>query len=199
MATAVRSRRRPVAHRPPWMRQRDTEPGAGLALGMIALLLVSIGIIVLSGQLVQVTIPRVLAHVVEPSPPTRPIDGATPVPVTKLSAAALSVDPATLAAPDPAPSASTLSAPAAPAAAPAPETPASSSKLAVGSRARVANTDGVGVVLYGAPRPGARQPAGLLEGTSVTVLELAESEWARVQADNRQSGWIHAEFLAPAN
>jgi hypothetical protein len=57
----------------------------------------------------------------------------------------------------------------------------------------------VGVVLYSAPRPSARQPAGLMEGATVTVLELVDTEWARVQADNRQTGWIHAEFLAPAN
>jgi hypothetical protein len=176
------------------MRQRDAESGGALALGIVALLVIGIGVLVLSGQLVQVTIPRFLVHVADATPRYRPIDGATPV--TKLSAAALAANPVTLATP--------LTDPAmAPAAAPAPE-PAvvplvATQKLAVGSRARVANTDGMGVVLYGAPRPSARQPAGLLEGTNVTVLELADAEWARVQADNRQTGWIHAEFLAPAN
>ena len=49
--------------------------------------------------------------------------------------------------------------------------------MAVGTRAKVANTDGLGVVLYAAPRDNARQPAGLLEGTPVTVLERSGDEW----------------------
>lgn len=194
MAVAVRANRRRVSHRPPWIRQRDAEPGAGLALGMMALLIVSIGVILVSGQLLQVTIPPFLAHVADPTLPTRPLDGATPVP--KLTAAALSANPVTLAAPVDEPAA--MSEPAPPPAAAA-QAPASPQQLAVGSRARIANTDGVGVVLYSAPRPNARQPAGLMEGTTVTVLERVDTEWARVQADNRQAGWIHAEFLAPAN
>lgn len=188
MAVIVRSQRRRIAHRPPWMRQRDDEPGARLALGMMALLAVSLGAIVLSGQLFQVTIPRVLAQVVDRSQPTRPLDGATLVP--KLTASSLATGTIALSAP--------ADGPAAPAA-PAAQVPESAQKLAVGNRARVANTDGVGLVLYSAPRPSARQPAGLMEGTTVTVLEMADSAWARVQADNRQTGWVHAEFLAPAN
>ena len=193
MATVVHSRRRRVSHRPPWMRQHDTEPGAVFAVGMMALIATALLVILLAGRSVQVTIPRFLVHVVDPEQPSRPIDGAAPM--TKLAAAGLSASAISLAAP---------AAASAPAPAPATDesvaqTLAAPQTLAVGSRARIANTDGVGVVLYAAPRPSARQPAGLLEGMSVTVLELADSEWARVQADNRQTGWIHAEFLTPAN
>jgi hypothetical protein len=195
MATVVHSRRRRVSHRPPWIRQHDTEPGAVFALGMMALIATALIVILLAGRSVQVSIPRFLVHVVDPEQPSRPIDGAAPV--TSLSAGAVSARSINVASPasadvgasDPAPAADE----------PVAQTLAAPQKLAVGSRARVANTDGVGVVLYAAPRPSARQPAGLMEGMSVTVLELADSEWARVQADNRQTGWIHAEFLAPAN
>lgn len=193
MAIAVRSHRQHVRHRPVWMRQRDAEPETALAFGMMALLMITMVVIVLSGQLFQVTIPNVFARVADRAQPTRPVDGATPVP--KLTAAALSTDPVALAAPADAPAAE--AAPSEPAIAAQP--PASPDKLAVGGRARVANTDGVGVVLYSAPRPSARQPAGLMEGANVTVLELVDDTWARVQADNRQAGWIHAEYLAPTN
>jgi hypothetical protein len=170
MAIAVRARRRRVTHHAPWMRQRDAEPEARLALGMMALVAIGIAVIMLAWQLVQVTIPRFLVHFADRTLPTRPIDGAVPVP--KLTAAIPG---------------------------PVAQVPVLSGELASGGRARVANTDGVGVVLYSAPRPSARQPAGLLEGTTVTVLELMNTEWARVQADNRQTGWVHAEFLVPAN
>jgi hypothetical protein len=195
MTTAVHSRRRRVSHRPPWIRQHDTEPGAVFALGMMALIATALIVILLAGRSVPVSIPRFLVHVVEPEQPTRPIDGAAPV--TSLATAGLPARSINLAAPaqasvgasDPAPAADESVA----------QTLAAPQTLAVGSRARIANTDGVGVVLYAAPRPSARQPAGLMEGMSVTVLELADSEWARVRADNRQTGWIHAEFLAPAD
>lgn len=194
MAIAVRSHRQHVRHRPVWMRQRDAEPGAGLALGMIALLLVGIAALGLSAQLIDVSIPRAFAHVADRTQPTRPIDGATPVP--EVTAAALSIDPVALAEPSSEPAAEIV---AAASAAPADQAPAASPKLAVGSRARVANTDGVGVVLYSAPRPSARQPAGLMEGISVTVLDLEGAEWARVQSDSRKTGWVRAEYLAPTN
>ena len=174
------------------MRQREAESGPALALGIVALLVIGIGALVLSGQFIQVSIPRSLAHIVEPTLPSRPVDGA--VPVTKLSAAALAVSPIDIAA---------VSLPATDAAstaesAPSEATVTSDRALAAGGRAHVANTDGQGVVLYAAPRPSARQPAGLLEGTPVTVLEMSGSEWARVQTSSRQAGWVHAEFLAPA-
>ncbi|MFN8634970.1 MAG: hypothetical protein U0893_14020 [Chloroflexota bacterium] len=46
-----------------------------------------------------------------------------------------------------------------------------------GSQARVANTDGQGVVLLlGAAPECPSSPAGLLEGTAVTVLEISGDE-----------------------
>jgi hypothetical protein len=192
MATAVRAHRRHVAHRPPWMRQRETESGAGLALGIVAVLVIGIAALVLSGQFVEVSIPDFILEMVQPSQPSRPVEGV--VPAAKLSAAALAVNPTALDASEPG-AASATTAQDVPDAAAAP----AAHVLAAGARARVANTDGMGVVLYAAPRANARQPAGLLEGTMVTVLELSDSEWARVQADNRQAGWIHASFLALAD
>jgi len=185
MAVAVDPHRRHVAHRPPWIRQREAESGAGLALGMIGMLAVGLVALVLSGQFVQVSIPGFIRHVIEPAQPSRPVEGI--VAPTRFSAAALSTKSMDVTAADPADEA------VAPVADPAP--PA----LAVGARARVVNTDGVGVVLYAAPRANARQPAGLLEGTTVTVLELSDADWARVRSDSRQAGWVHASFLAPAN
>jgi len=70
--------------------------------------------------------------------------------------------------------------------------------LESGRRVRVVNTDGRGVVLYSAPHQGGRQPAGLLEGTTVSVLETFGADWVRVQADSRRTGWVRAEYLAPA-
>ena len=53
------------------------------------------------------------------------------------------------------------------------------------------------MVFYAAPRDNARQPAGLLEGTTVTVLEVSGEEWARVQSDAKKSGWVRVAYLAP--
>ena len=63
---------------------------------------------------------------------------------------------------------------------------------------RVANTDGLGVVLHTAPSRSARVPRGILEGTRVTVLERVGSEWARVRSADGQEGWVGAAYLAPA-
>jgi hypothetical protein len=180
------------------MRQREAQPGAGLALGIVALLTAGIVALVLCGKFVEdVTIPRGVLAMAEPTQPIRPVDGATPV--TKLSAAALDPKPIEAAAAPAASAPADASAPSDTAAQPAAPASSATSALTVGGKARVVNTDGQGVVLYGAPRQSARQPAGLLEGTTVTVLELADSEWARVQSGSRQSGWVHAEFLARAD
>jgi len=174
-----------------------------MALGIVGLLVVGIVALGLSIQLVEVTIPQSFLSIAEPAPPTRPLEGATPV--TQLSAASVATEPLP-AAPGPAaanaqddPAADAAPAPATAQAASAAASAPAASALTVGGTARVVNTDGKGVVLYGAPRASARQPAGLLEGTTVTVLELADTEWARVQSGSRQSGWVHAEFLAPAD
>jgi hypothetical protein len=66
-------------------------------------------------------------------------------------------------------------------------------------RARVANTDGVGVVLRSGPRLDARTPRGLLEGTQVTILERSGADWARVRAESSGlEGWVPSQYLAPA-
>ena len=70
--------------------------------------------------------------------------------------------------------------------------------LQTGVRARVANTDNLGVVLRTAPKLEARVPRGLLEGAAVTVLDRADAEWAHVRADNGQQGWVPTRYLAPA-
>src|SRR5215212_2020489 len=167
MAIAVRSEHpRHVRHRPPLIRQHGNEPGAGLALMMVALVIVGIATVGLSGRLIQVSIPRVFASSSQPPGASRPVDGA--VPVTRgFSAAALSIKPTVAvdaAQAEPAP----------PEAVEAPADPSAPAEdvLAVGGHAKVVNTGGQGGVLYAAPRPSGRQPAGLLEGTVVTVLEL---------------------------
>lgn len=70
--------------------------------------------------------------------------------------------------------------------------------LQTGVRARVANTDNLGVVLRTAPKVEARVPRGLLEGAAVTVLDRADAEWAHVRADNGQQGWVPIRYLSPA-
>jgi hypothetical protein len=82
---------------------------------------------------------------------------------------------------------------------PSAETGSSASLLAVGMRARIVNTDGVGVILRAEPRVDARRPAGLLEGTTVTILERAGGEWARVRSATQQTGWVPTTFLATSD
>jgi hypothetical protein len=177
MAIAVHQSRHHVAHRPPWVRQRESESNA--ALGLVVVLLLTIGItgLLLSWQVLDVSVPRSLIPSFAPVVPVRPSDGATPLMQVPLNAPA-----------ERAPSAPVANQPAA----------ADPAALAVGAAARVANTDGLGVVLYAAPRDNARQPAGLLEGASVTVLERAGDEWARVQSPSKQTGWVRAQYLVPA-
>jgi hypothetical protein len=71
--------------------------------------------------------------------------------------------------------------------------------LAVGAQARVVNTDGLGVVFHAAPRDDARLPAGLLEGTMITVLELSGEGWARVQSTGQKAGWVRIAYLTLAD
>jgi hypothetical protein len=52
------------------------------------------------------------------------------------------------------------------------------------------------VVFYAAPRDGARLPAGRLEGTVITVLEVSGADWARVQAAGQKAGWVRTAYLA---
>jgi Bacterial SH3 domain len=175
---------RHVVHRPPWVRRRQNDDGARLGLFIVALLAVAFSALILSGQWLDVSIPRSLMPPSGSAVTSRPTDGATPT--AKLQAASTDMQPVPADASQPA-------ADVAPAEA-APAKPA----LAAGARARVANTDGMGVVFYSAPRTNARMPAGLLEGTSVSVLDVADGGWARVQSDTNKSGWVHGEYLVPA-
>jgi hypothetical protein len=79
----------------------------------------------------------------------------------------------------------------------APTSPAPPS--GAGELLRVANTDGVGVVLHTAPRKDARVPRGLLEGARATVLERGPDDWVRVRGENGQEGWVPAQYLVPVD
>jgi Bacterial SH3 domain len=190
VAVAIRSGRRQVTHRPLWVRPHEPESNAALPLIVVVLLTVGVTAWLLSSQMLEVSLPRNVIPKLPPSVPSRPTEGAAPMSRIALSATTepASAEPLTPVAEDAPP------APAAEDAQPAPE----SHELAVGGRAQVANTDNLGVVLYAAPRDGARQPAGLLEGTTVTVLERSGEEWARVQSDSKKAGWVRAQFLVPA-
>lgn len=173
MAVAVRSDGRRVAHRLHPVRHESAGPGAAIPLVIVMMLTVAITMLVLPSQIVEISLPRTLVPTIRPAAPHRPVDGAAPAAKMSLSTTADPVrDEAEATSDQPA--------------------------LAVGARARVANTDNMGVVFYAAPRDNARQPAGLLEGTTVTVLERSGQEWARVQADSKKAGWVHAQYLVPA-
>ena len=183
MAIAVDSGRRHVPHRPPWIRPRATEADSALPFVMVVLLAVGATWLLLSSQMLEITVPRSLI------PKTRPAAPAKSTLMTPMSAAAATEEPTSTEAPvvtPPAPGADTTP--------PAPE----SRGLTVGAQARVANTDGLGVVFSAAPRDGTRLPAGLLEGTVITILELSGEDWARVQSDGKKTGWVRAAYLTPA-
>ena len=183
MAIAVHTGRRHVTHRPPWVRQHRASADTATPLMLVILLTIGITSLVLSWHWFDVSLPRNLIPTYRPAAPSRPVDGATPVATLSQTGAKAEATPAAA----PAGSAPERA-----------EPPASPDALAVGARARVANTDNMGVVFYAAPRDGTRQPAGLLEGTMVTVLERSGEEWARVQSDAKKSGWVRARYLAPA-
>ncbi len=70
---------------------------------------------------------------------------------------------------------------------------------ATGERLRVANTDGVGVVLRNSPREADKSTRGLMDGANVSVVERNGSDWVHVRADNGQDGWIPARYVVPAS
>ena len=186
MARANDSGRCHGCHRPPWRQPRTTGPDSALPFILVVLLAVGAAWLLLSSQMLEITVPRSLIPKARPAAPSRPIQGT--MPVTTMSAAALTEEP--------------TESPAVMPLTPVAEMPplASESRgLAVGTQAQVANTDGLGVIFYAAPRDGARLPAGLLEGTMVTVLELAGEDWARVQPTGKKAGWVHVAYLTPAD
>ncbi len=69
---------------------------------------------------------------------------------------------------------------------------------AAGERVRVANTDGLGVVLHTAPQKDARVPRGFLEGARLVLLERS-GDWAHVRDESGLQGWVRGEYLAPIN
>lgn len=81
----------------------------------------------------------------------------------------------------------------------APIAAASPGLAPTGERMRVANTDGVGVVLRNSPRDADRSTRGLMDGTNVSILERNASDWLRVRADNGQEGWIPARYVVPSS
>jgi SH3-like domain-containing protein len=68
---------------------------------------------------------------------------------------------------------------------------------ATSERLKVANTDGVGVVLRNSPRDADKSRTGLIDGTSVGVVERSGSDWVHVRADNGQDGWVPARYVVP--
>ena len=177
MAIAIHRRRRRPAPRPSWMRHRAHEHDTLLAAFMVAIIVASITIIVRSAPGDAVAASRSLVMTLRRSVPTRSGAGTAALP-TRAPADTL-----------PAPIIETASTPSDPAV----------PRLVVGGRARVVNTDGLGLILHAAPRADARTPAGLLEGTTVTILEFASEDWTRVQAETRQVGWVPTVFLAPSD
>jgi hypothetical protein len=97
----------------------------------------------------------------------------------------------------PAAAQATVEAPAVGTAAPAPEpAPAPADQpLQAGDRARITGTGDTGVVLRSAPREDAREPRGLLEGTVVTVLNLAGDAWVQVKTETGQPGWVPPQYV----
>ena len=149
MAIAVHTSRRDHAPRPPWMRRQPPDHDTLLALLLVGLVIVSVGTLVLTAPVFTVTVPRSLIGVTRRSIETRPRDGAVPV--------ATATPGVGIKQPVSEPSES-------PAEAVATEVGASAVALAIGGRARIVNTGGVGVVLHAAPQAGARRPAGSTKG-----------------------------------
>jgi hypothetical protein len=195
MAIALQQPHHRVAPRARWVRQPPTEPSAVLATLMLALLMVGIVTVILSVQAIHTIVPTDLTTLLARTNPTRPADGATP-PARPVKAALAQTDQATAA--EAAPVAITAPVETTPAtdaaAAPAAATPVSTG-LAIGQRAHIAHTDGMGVVLHSAPNTNARRPAGLMDGAAVTVLALADGDWVQVRSDSKQTGWVPAAFL----
>lgn len=184
MAVVVNPTRHHRAPRPPWMRCEPPHHDSLLAAFIVALLMVSAITFVVLAPEEQDAIARTLVTALRRREPARPLDGA----VSPLSGVGDGEEHAP-ARRSPAPGADEIQQ----------DDGSSLPRLTVGGRARVVNTDGVGVVLRTAPRDGARRPAGLLEGMNVSVLDLVGGEWAYVQSGTGQPGWVPARFLAPSD
>src|SRR4051812_21811638 len=86
MAVALHSQTRHVVHRPPWVRRRENDDGSRLALFMMVLLAIGFSGLILSGQWLNVTIPRSLMPPSGATITSRPTDGALPASRIQLAA-----------------------------------------------------------------------------------------------------------------
>jgi SH3-like domain-containing protein len=73
----------------------------------------------------------------------------------------------------------------------------SPTELATSERLKVANTDGVGVVLRNSPRDTDRSPTGLAEGAVVIVVGRSGADWVHVRTDRGQDGWVPTQYVVP--
>ena len=182
MAIAVHRSQHRVIHRPAWVRRRGAEPDTVLAGLMLTLLLGGVVVLVAALDISVSTRPIPPGSWFSRTTTSRPVEGAT------VTASTLSETPSgvPLSAPSTTEDEGAVGA----------EVTVGASVLTVGSVARVAHTEGLGVVLHAAPTSSARLPAGFLEGARVTVIEMAGPDWARVQSETRRTGWVPAAFLA---
>jgi len=169
------------------MRRQPAEHHTLLAAFMLAVVLASIAIVSHAASAFETSPPRSLLTMLGKATTTRPRDGVTPGVRPSLPSA--TPEQASV---SPSPSAETIWGESE-----STERESAPPILALGGHARVVNTDGVGVILYAAPQAGARRPAGLVEGTVVTVVEFADGEWAQVESATKQSGWVPMAYLAP--
>lgn len=206
MAITLQPYHRPATLRTPLVRRQPTEPTGVLAGLMLTLVLFGVTTALLVTQaagtpVARASAPEPLAIFQSKTMVASSSQAQEPAPEAVVSAEATAAGgvapvgepaPAAEAAPDP------MVAQAGSQAGPVtPEPPVPSDGLAAGAQARVANTDGMGVVLHDAPRKGARRPSGLLEGAKVTVLGMSGGEWVQVRAAGRPDGWVPAAYLAP--
>jgi len=162
---------RHVAARPAWIRPRGHESSPALTALMFALILVGVAVIMHAVQAYASPSARLGRVATAEAAPLEAASPVAPAPETVIA--------------DPVTPEGTV----AEAQAPAPS-------LGAGQGARIANTDGLGVVLHAAPRTGTRTAVGLLDGVHVTVLDLTDSDWAQIRSERGQVGWIPATYLA---
>jgi hypothetical protein len=197
MAVALPRNTGHAATRPHWMRQQTSESSSLLALLMLALLVVGIMTVLLSAQALPTITLGNLRALTQKAVPVRPAEGVVPSEQAAILQMADSAAAAPVAA-APATQPATVTAapePVANAVVPAGDSIPATTAFAVGQRAKIAHTDGQGVVLHSRPDQDARQPAGLLEGRPVIILELSGADWARVQSDAKQAGWVSTQYL----
>jgi hypothetical protein len=197
MALALQPHHRPARMRAPWVRRQSTEPTGLLAGLMLVLLLFGVATMLLVSQAARTPVARAAA----PAPlqllqSKTSVKAATSVEVAQAAPSAETTTEAA-ALPEAQPASDAAPPAASETVTPQPSVPAPAG-LVAGAQARVANTEGLGVVLHDAPRKDARRPSGLLEGATVTVLGVVGDEWVQVRAAGRPDGWVPAAYLTPS-